>query len=133
MVSGPRARNLLFLTEGLRLSLRSQNSPERARLARLLAETDAGVAREIELASALLRSSETAAALDVLRRNEDAFKDYEIRARRFAELTGLNTGLSVFGARWPLPVYLSAVSSMGAFHPDGEAAVARAAAPTSTP
>jgi 4-hydroxymandelate oxidase len=63
-----------------------------------------------------------------LRRNEEAFKDYEIRARRFAELTGLNTGLSVFGARWPLPVYLSAVSSMGAFHPDGEAAVARAAA-----
>ena len=63
-----------------------------------------------------------------LKRNEAAYGDYEIRARRFADLTQLNTGLSVFGNRWPLPVYLSAVSSMRAFHPDGEAAVARAAA-----
>jgi 4-hydroxymandelate oxidase len=63
-----------------------------------------------------------------LRRNEDAYGDYEIRARRFADLTQLNTGVSVFGNRWPLPIYLSAVSSMRAFHPEGEAAVGRAAA-----
>lgn len=63
-----------------------------------------------------------------LKRNEDAYGDYEIRARRFVDLTQLNTGLSVFGTRWPLPIYLSAVSSMRAFHPDGEAAVGRAAA-----
>jgi (S)-2-hydroxy-acid oxidase len=63
-----------------------------------------------------------------LRRNEEAYGDYEIRARRFVDLTQLNTGLSVFGNKWRLPVYLSAVSSMRAFHPDGEAAVGRAAA-----
>jgi 4-hydroxymandelate oxidase len=63
-----------------------------------------------------------------LKRNEAAYADYEIRARRFVDLTQLNTGMSVFGNRWPLPIYLSAVSSMRAFHPDGEAAVGRAAA-----
>jgi len=63
-----------------------------------------------------------------LKRNEEAYGNYEIRARRFVDLTQLNTGLSVFGTRWPLPIYLSAVSSMRAFHPDGEAAVGRAAA-----
>lgn len=63
-----------------------------------------------------------------LRRNEEAYGDYEIRARRFVDLTRVDTGLSVYGTRWRLPVYLSAVSSLRAFHPDGEAAVARAAA-----
>ena len=63
-----------------------------------------------------------------LKRNEEAYGDYEIRARRFADLTHLDTGLSVYGVRWPVPVYLSSVSSMRAFHADGEAAVARAAA-----
>src|SRR5262249_20431664 len=63
-----------------------------------------------------------------LKRNEEAYGDYEIRSRRFVDLTQLNTGLTVYGARWPLPIYLSALSSMRAFHPDGEAAVARAAA-----
>jgi len=63
-----------------------------------------------------------------LRRNEEAYGDYEIRARRFVDLTQLNMGLDVFGSRWRLPIYLSAVSSMRAFHPDGEAAVGRAAA-----
>ena len=63
-----------------------------------------------------------------LRRNEEAYGDYEIRARRFVDLTNIDTGLTVYGTRWRLPVYLSAVSSMRAFHPDGEAAVARAAA-----
>jgi FMN-dependent dehydrogenase len=67
-----------------------------------------------------------------LRRNEDAFNDYEIRARRFVDLSVIDTGTTVFGAHWRTPVYFSAVSSMRAFHPDGEAAVARAAASRSS-
>jgi 4-hydroxymandelate oxidase len=63
-----------------------------------------------------------------VKRNEEAYGEYEIRARRFVDLTQLNTGLTLYGVRWPLPVYLSAVSSMRAFHADAEAAVARAAA-----
>ena len=63
-----------------------------------------------------------------LRRNEQAFGDYEIRARRFVDLSNANTGITLFGTRWRSPVYLSAVSGMRAFHPEGEEAVARAAA-----
>jgi 4-hydroxymandelate oxidase len=63
-----------------------------------------------------------------LRRTEDAYSDYEIRARRFIDLSGVDTSTTVFGAHWRTPVYFSAVSAMRAFHPDGEAAVARAAA-----
>ncbi len=63
-----------------------------------------------------------------LKRNEEAYGDYEIRARRFADLTHIDTGLTVYGSRWRLPVYLSAVSGLRAFHPEGEAAVAAAAA-----
>jgi 4-hydroxymandelate oxidase len=60
-------------------------------------------------------------------RNHAAFSHYEIRARRFADLTHLDTSCSVFGTHWASPVYLSAVGSMRAFHAQGEVAVARAA------
>jgi 4-hydroxymandelate oxidase len=61
-------------------------------------------------------------------RNHDAFSHYEIRAHRFIDLRRMDTTRRVFGAAWSRPIYLSAVSSMRAFHPDGELAVARAAA-----
>jgi 4-hydroxymandelate oxidase len=60
-------------------------------------------------------------------RNHEAFSDYEIRARRFNDLSHLSTSASLFGASFPSPIYLSAVSAMRAFHPEGELAVARAA------
>jgi 4-hydroxymandelate oxidase len=60
-------------------------------------------------------------------RNHEAFSDYQIRARRFNDLSKLSTATSVFGASWASPLYLSAVSAMRAFHPECELAVARAA------
>src|SRR5208282_1644775 len=42
--------------------------------------------------------------------NHDAFSHYEIRAHRFSDLTHLTTATRVFGAAWPTPIYLSAVS-----------------------
>lgn len=60
-------------------------------------------------------------------RNHEAFSQYEIRAHRFNDVSRLNTSLTVFGTPWPSPIYLSAVSSMRAFHAEGELAVARAA------
>ncbi|MBS0380019.1 MAG: alpha-hydroxy-acid oxidizing protein [Proteobacteria bacterium] len=60
-------------------------------------------------------------------RNHDAFGHYEIRARRFVDLTHLDTSCSVLGEAWATPLYLSAVSGMRAFHPDAEIAVGRAA------
>lgn len=64
--------------------------------------------------------------------NHDAFLHYEIRSRRFVDISHVDTSLNVFGTPWSSPVYLSAVSSQRAFHPEGEAAVARAAASRST-
>ncbi len=60
-------------------------------------------------------------------RNQDAFGHYQIRARRFADLTHLDTSCRVLGESWSTPLYLSAVSGMRAFHPDAEVAVGRAA------
>ncbi len=60
-------------------------------------------------------------------RNADAFLHYQIRARRFADLSHLDSSRTVLGARWASPIYVSAVSSQRAFHPEGELAVARAA------
>jgi hypothetical protein len=57
-------------------------------------------------------------------KNHEAFAHYEIRARRFADLSHLDLSRTVFGAGWPSPLYLSAVGSMGAFHPGAERAVA---------
>lgn len=61
-------------------------------------------------------------------RNHEAFSHYEIRARRFVDVHSIDTSLKVFGTPWPSPIYLSAVGGMRAFHPDGEIAMARAAA-----
>jgi isopentenyl diphosphate isomerase/L-lactate dehydrogenase-like FMN-dependent dehydrogenase len=60
-------------------------------------------------------------------RNHEAFAHYEIRARRFVDVSHIDTARQVFGVRWASPLYLSAVGSMRAFHPEGELAVARAA------
>jgi (S)-2-hydroxy-acid oxidase len=65
-------------------------------------------------------------------RNHDAFSHYEIRAFRFSDLRHMDTTCRVFGSPWVRPIYLSAVSGMGAFDPEGEIAVARAAAARST-
>ena len=60
-------------------------------------------------------------------RNHDAFSHYEIRVRRFNDVSHLDTTTTVFGTKWSSPLYLSAVSSQRAFHADAEVAVARAA------
>jgi 4-hydroxymandelate oxidase len=60
--------------------------------------------------------------------NHDAFSRVEIRSSRFVDVSRLSTSIQLFGTQWPSPVYLSAVGSQRAFHPDAELGVARAAA-----
>ncbi len=60
--------------------------------------------------------------------NHDAFAHYEIRSHRFVDVSHVDMSVKVFGTHWPTPLYLSAVSSQRAFHPEGEVATARAAA-----
>ena len=65
--------------------------------------------------------------------NHDAFSLLEIRASRFVDVSHLDMGVTLFGTRWPSPLYLSAVSGQRAFHPEAELATARASASRSTP
>jgi 4-hydroxymandelate oxidase len=67
-----------------------------------------------------------------VQRNHDAFLRYEIRARRFVDVSHLDTTRKVYGIDWPSPIYLSAVSGQRAFHPDAELGTARAARSRST-
>ncbi|MGH8263520.1 MAG: alpha-hydroxy acid oxidase [Steroidobacteraceae bacterium] len=60
--------------------------------------------------------------------NHEAFGLIEIRSRRFVDVSKPDLSVSLLGVKHPTPVYLSAVGSQRAFHPDGELATARAAA-----
>jgi isopentenyl diphosphate isomerase/L-lactate dehydrogenase-like FMN-dependent dehydrogenase len=60
--------------------------------------------------------------------NHDAYGQLEISVRRFADVSRTDLSMNLFGAGWPVPVYLSAVGSQRAFHPEAELATARAAA-----
>ena len=62
-----------------------------------------------------------------LRANREAFDHYQLRARRLVDVTHANLKTEVFGATWDTPIYISAVGSQKAFHPEGEIATARAA------
>ncbi len=60
--------------------------------------------------------------------NHEAYSHIEIRSRRFVDVSKLDTRCRVLGSDWKQPFYFSAVSSMRAFHPEAEIAVARASA-----
>lgn len=63
-----------------------------------------------------------------VRLNHEGYQHIEIRARRLVDVTRLDTSVELFGTKWPTPIFLCPVSAMKAFHPEGEVAVARAAA-----
>lgn len=63
-----------------------------------------------------------------VRLNHEAYQHIEIRARRLIDVRKLDTAVELFGIRWETPIFLCPVSSMKVFDPDGEVAVARAAA-----
>ena len=62
-----------------------------------------------------------------LRMNREAFGHYQLRARRLIDVARIDLKTTVFGAAWDMPIYVSAVGSQMAFHPQGEVATARAA------
>ena len=59
--------------------------------------------------------------------NHDAFSKLRIRVRRLVDVRKIDTSVTIFGQTWNSPIALAPVSSQGAFHPEAEAAVARAA------
>jgi isopentenyl diphosphate isomerase/L-lactate dehydrogenase-like FMN-dependent dehydrogenase len=62
-----------------------------------------------------------------VRANREAFDRVQIRARHLVNVSRVDTGTEVFGQPLAAPIFLCPVSSMRAFHAEGELAVARAA------
>jgi isopentenyl diphosphate isomerase/L-lactate dehydrogenase-like FMN-dependent dehydrogenase len=62
-----------------------------------------------------------------IRANREGFAKFQIRARRLVDTSRIDASVRLFGTAWPTPIVLAPVSSLRAFHPDGDIAVARAA------
>ena len=62
-----------------------------------------------------------------LRMNREAFQHYQLRARSLVDVSTADLRTEIFGSTWDMPIYLSALGSQKAFHPEGELATARAA------
>jgi 4-hydroxymandelate oxidase len=59
--------------------------------------------------------------------NRRGFERYETRSRRLVNVSEIDLSVSLFGTKWPTPLFLCPVGGLRAYHPDGEIAVARAA------
>ncbi len=64
---------------------------------------------------------------ETLRANSRGFDRYQLRVRRFVDVSRIDMGMELFGQKFNSPVVLCPVGSQRAFHADGELAVARAA------
>jgi 4-hydroxymandelate oxidase len=62
-----------------------------------------------------------------LRANQAAFSRYQLRPRRFVDVSKIDLATEVLGAKLASPVIFSPIGSMRALNPEGEVAVARAA------
>lgn len=62
-----------------------------------------------------------------LRANSSDYARWQLRARRFVDVSKMDLGMTLFGTRYKSPVLMCPVGSQRAFHADGELAVARAA------
>ena len=64
---------------------------------------------------------------ETLKANRDGFTRYQLRPRRFVDVSRLEMSVELFGVRYNSPIVLCPVGSQKAFHPDGEVGAARAA------
>ena len=64
---------------------------------------------------------------DTLRANPRGFDRYQLRVRRFVDVSRIDMSMTLFGQTFASPIMLCPVGSQRAFHADGELAVARAA------
>lgn len=62
-----------------------------------------------------------------IRANREGFERWALNPRRLVDVSHVDAGVSLFGARYPTPIIINPVGSQKAFHPEGEIAVARAA------
>jgi len=62
-----------------------------------------------------------------LRANREGFSHFSLRVRRLVNVREIDMSVSLFGTSWDSPIVLAPVSSLRAFHADGEIASATAA------
>ena len=58
--------------------------------------------------------------------NHTAYANYNIRVKRLIDARKVDTSVNIFGETWASPIFMSPVSSLGAFDPEAGVAVARA-------
>lgn len=59
--------------------------------------------------------------------NQEAYRAIKLSLHRLIDTRKVDMTTTLFGKRWPTPLFLSPLSSQHAFHEDGELATARAA------
>ncbi len=62
-----------------------------------------------------------------LRANREAFLKFYLRPHRLNDVSKVDTSVEIFGIKYDSPIFVSPTGGNKAYHPDGEAAVARAA------
>jgi isopentenyl diphosphate isomerase/L-lactate dehydrogenase-like FMN-dependent dehydrogenase len=62
-----------------------------------------------------------------LRANREGFSRYQLKTRRFVDVSRIDLSIDLFGSRFNAPLFMSPIGSAGAFHSDGEVGAARAA------
>ena len=62
-----------------------------------------------------------------LRANREGFERYQLKARRFIDVSTIDLSVTLFGQSFSSPIALCPIGSAGAFHADGEKAAAAAA------
>lgn len=67
-----------------------------------------------------------------LRANRTGYDRYQLRPRRLIDISKVDLAVTLFGARHETPLFLAPIGNQGAFHPEAELPVARAAAAQKT-
>ncbi len=62
-----------------------------------------------------------------LRANRAGFDRLFLRPRRMVDISNCDSSIQLYGEKWPTPIILAPAGSQKAYHPEGEAASARAA------
>jgi 4-hydroxymandelate oxidase len=62
-----------------------------------------------------------------LRANQSAYSRWQLKPRRFVDVSRMDLSVTLFGTKYATPVLCSPIGSLRALHADGELGVARAA------
>ena len=65
--------------------------------------------------------------LEMLDVNRSGFKQLKLRPRRLIDVSNIDTSVELFGQHYDVPIFCAPCGAQGAFHPEAEVAVARAA------